>query len=534
MVAELLRLRLRVLVNELRGGLGRGIAVALAWLAAVAGTIALLVGADWMSQHSDVFVTRATIAVGTWLTLAAFILPMITVRAEPLAPRAFLGYPLTPGAINVATFLLPLIGPTILLIPISFAPAVAWADEPSALPIAWAVAPLIVVLGMILLDLGRQVGVALRHRPRASAWADFLGAFALLFGLVIVLIVLSPRISELRWVEAFSKPVRVFVLDNLDAVAMTPFGMLWAAVADGSEPLGDPAAGWVRVWFALAVILALGGLRFGLVHRRLQSSRRAPAPRRVRIPGWFARFPATPVGAVGARSTTYWIRDPRYFATLSIVPVIPALLLLAFWVGGVPFSYAALVPLPVLSLLLGWATIHNDLAYDSTAFWQHVSAQTRGSHDRHGRAVPVLVIGALLLAVGIPLTLWAYGSSDIAPALAGVCIALLLGGIGVGSAYSARFPYPAPRPGDPAWQSPQVAGSIGGVAQSMSLLFAVIVAAPAFAAAAAWWIMGGRWGWIALGVGALSGLIAYFIGVRAGGVAIDRRGPELLAFTLRN
>ena len=80
----------------------------------------------------------------------------------------------------------------------------------------------------------------------------------------------------------------------------------------------------------------------------------------------------------------------------------------------------------------------------------------------------------------------------------------------------------------------RVVGSIGGVAQSMSLLFSVLVAAPAFLAAAAWWLMGGRWGWIALGVGAVSGLVAYFAGIRIGGLVVDRRGSELLAFTMRH
>lgn len=534
MVAELLRLRLRVVANGFRGGALRAVGVALAWIAGIVGTVLLLVGAEWMSHHSDVFVTRATIAVGTWLLLAAFIIPMITVRTEPLAPRAFLGYPISNAAIGVATFLLPLIGPTILLIPAALAPAVAWGDEPSALPIAQAAVPLIVILAMQLLDLGRQAGVALRHRSRAAKWADVLGALALIVGLVIVLIVLSPRISELRWVEVLAAPVRTFVLDNLDAVAMTPFGILWAAIAQGALPLGDPEAAWARLWFSVAVIVVLAGVRAGLVQRQLQAARRAPAPRRVRVPGWFRQFGATPVGAVGARSTTYWIRDPRYYATLAIVPVLPALILLAFWIGGVPFQYAVLVPLPVLALFIGWATIHNDTAYDSTAFWQHLSAQVRGTHDRQGRTVPVLVIGAALLAIGVPLTAWGYGSTAIIPPLTGVCLALLLGGIGVGSAYSARFPYAAPRPGDPAWRSPQVVGSIGGVAQSMSLLFSVLVAAPAFLAAAAWWLMGGRWGWIALGVGAVSGLVAYFAGIRIGGLVVDRRGSELLAFTMRH
>jgi hypothetical protein len=42
------------------------------------------------------------------------------------------------------------------------------------------------------------------------------------------------------------------------------------------------------------------------------------------------------------------------------------------------------------------------------------------------------------------------------------------------------------------------------------------------------------WDWISLLVGVQAGLIALFIGIRAGGVAFDRRSPELLAFTMRH
>ena len=534
MVAELLRLRLRVLANSFRGTPARVFGVVLGWLAAIGGGYALLKGAEWLSHQSDVYVMRASVVVGTWLMLAALLVPMLVVRRYALDPRAFLGYPLAPASISIATFFLPLIGPTILLIPLAYLPAVVWADEPTALDVAWWAAPLIVLMGMLLLELGRLAGVALWHRPRASARVNALVVALLLAGFAVVVVVLAPRIPGLGWLELVTLPVRDFVTANLSVVASTPFGMLWAAVADGSVPLGDPDATWPRLWFAVAAIVALGGLRFGIVHRHLQASRRAPAPRRVKIPGWFARFPANPVGAVGARSMTYWLRDPRYYVTLAIVPALPLMLLVPLWVGGVPFEITILVPLPVVTLLVAWAASHNDVAFDSTAFWQHVSAQTKGTHDRQGRTFPVLVIGALLLAVGIPLTVWGFGDTAIAAPLTGVCIALLLGAIGVGSAYSARYPYAAPRPGDPAWQSPQAVGGHGGVAQAMSLLISLLVATPALCAAAAWWLFGGNWGWIALGAGIVSGLIAYAAGVRGGGATIDARGPELLAFTLRN
>src|SRR5690606_40751042 len=52
----------------------------------------------------------------------------------------------------------------------------------------------------------------------------------------------------------------------------------------------------------------------------------------------------------------------------------------------------------------------------------------------------------------------------------------LLAGVGVSSVVSARSPYPATRPGDPAWRQPQVAGASGGGVQGGSLLVILLIA----------------------------------------------------------
>jgi ABC-2 type transport system permease protein len=257
--------------------------------------------------------------------------------------------------------------------------------------------------------------------------------------------------------------------------------------------------------------------------------------RAARVPGWFRRTPATPAGAVTARSFIYWVRDPRYRVVFGILPLLPILTVLAFFIGGVPGRIGAFVPLAMMVLVLAWSTIHNDVAYDSTAVWSHVVAQTRGLHDRLGRAWPVLVFGAILIAIGTPLTVWAQGDPDSLPAVLGINIALLFGGVGVGSATSPRFPYPAPHPGDGAFTYPQASGGTGGGTQAGSFLLTIVVALPPIAATA-FWLMGypGPLVWIALATGVVAGVLALVLGIRSGASAFDRRGPELLAFTVQN
>ncbi len=218
-----------------------------------------------------------------------------------------------------------------------------------------------------------------------------------------------------------------------------------------------------------------------------------------------------------------------------MLPVVPVVILLACFVAGIPFSISVLIPLPLVVLLLAWATLHNDVAYDSTAMWTHVAAQTRGVHDRVGRMLPVLAMGIPTVIVGTAATAWGHGDWMIAPAVFGVSIALLLGGIGVSSLISARFPYPATRPGDAPFQQPLVDGSSGADSQAGSVLLILLVAAPAVTATV-FELLGvaGPWNWIALAAGLVAGLAILAIGIRVGGTTFDRRAPELLEFAVRH
>ncbi|TXK17131.1 hypothetical protein [Homoserinibacter sp. GY 40078] len=533
MVAQLLRLRLRVLLNAFRRPPGQAFGLAVVLVLAVVGAAVLWFAAPALTDTDGPFAISATVVIGSWLVLASLLLPLMLVRREDLPPRAFLGYPISSAAVCVALFVFLIVGPGILIVPIAFAPVRAWSD-PLSVQMAWAAAPLLLLQGLLTMSLARRGGVALRRRPRLGRLVRVVGTVVLIVVGVAALLEIARRVPELLWVVRLGRPFYGMVGGLVDALALTPFGMLWAAPGTATSWVDDPAAGWRMIGAGAVLVVVLAVAWFAMTGAQLSATRRHPRPRRARAPGWFRRFPATSAGAIAGRSFTYWVRDPRYLAIFVMIPVIPALMLLALWVGGVPFSISVLVPLPVLTLLVAWSTLHNDVAYDSTAVWQHVASPTQGAADRSGRAVPVLIWGTLLLAAGIPLTAWGHGATDVVVPLTGVCVALLLGGVGIASAFSARFPYAAPRPGDRAWQSPQVPGSQGGVAQSMSILLTLLVAAPALGASALWWLHGGFWGWVALAAGVGAGLTAYAGGLRAGGATFDRRGPELLAFTSRN
>ena len=533
MVAELLRLRFRILANGVRRPPAQVVAILVGLAGGVVGVVLAWNGAGWVRGLDDAFAARAITSVGAWLSVAALLLPMMFVRRSVLPARAFLGYPISIAGVCLTFLLYALVGPGILLVPMAIAPVAAWPDA-SSQQLAAAAAPVLFLQSLFTIMLARELGMVLRRHPRVAAWIDIVGLVVLMVGAAIVFVVIAPRIPALMDLVRAMTPFNSFFRRVPEVLAETPFGMLWAAPGYASTSVDDPDGAWRLIGLAVPLVLVLAAVWIAVIGLQLRPTRRLPGPRRTRVPGWFARFPATPSGAIAARSVTYWLRDPRYRAVYGVLPLVVVISLLALWIGGVPFTYSVLVPLPLMTLLIAWSTIHNDVAYDNTAVWQHVAAQTRGTDDRRGRAVPVLIWGVALLAIGIPLTAWGHGDLRVAAPLAGVCIALLLGGVGVGSLYSARFPYAAPRPGDPAWQAPQVAASQGGIAQGVSLLLVLLCAVPAFACAVMWWIEGGWWGWFSLGAGVIVGGAVLALGIRVGGRSFDARGPELLAFTQRN
>jgi ABC-2 type transport system permease protein len=538
-VAQLLRLKLRLFANGFRRPLWIVIVSGIGLAIAIAAVLVVTIGAGAVHEFDDDSARRIIIIVGSYLSLAAFVLPFMLVRHELLDPRALRGYRIRSATVAIVILVLSIVGPLLLIAPIAWAPTWAWRD-PEAVRIAQLAAPILFVQGVLSVRLGVAAGAALANRERWSRRVRVIGAAILLVGIPPVIAVLIPRFAPLATGEPrgfYVALVQVSSYFRTEAIAdglqWTPLGALWAAPSFSvfRQPELGPQALWVGGITAF-VLLVLWFVAVRLVFR---ATRRIPVERRGGTPGWFRRMPSTPTGAIAARSFTYWIRDPRYRAVLGFLPFVPLVILTASLIGGFPLPWAFLLCLPIMILLLSLSTVHNDVAYDSTAVWTHVAAQTHGTHDRIGRLIPVVVGGAILIAVATPLTAWGYGDFRITPAILGVNIALLLGGVGVSSGLSARFPYAAPRPGDPAFQQPAVQGSTGVGAQAIAVLCTLIVAAPATVLGIlALMNPAFPWDWISLLVGVQAGLIALFIGIRAGGVAFDRRSPELLAFTMRH
>ena len=128
----------------------------------------------------------------------------------------------------------------------------------------------------------------------------------------------------------------------------------------------------------------------------------AAESRKVRASNWVDRlYPATPAGGVAARSLRYWRRDPRYLAGIAGFMVAPVIIIVTQVTNpdGLP-ELAAFAP-----ALIGWlvgVSVAQDLSYDGSAFWLHVSSGLRGADDRAGR------VWAAITVVFLPVTVMLF------------------------------------------------------------------------------------------------------------------------------
>ncbi len=241
--------------------------------------------------------------------------------------------------------------------------------------------------------------------------------------------------------------------------------------------------------------------------------------------GAFGWFPGTPIGAVAARSLTYWRRDPRYAKALLVVPLIPGVM---FFSGGGSGRGMLLAAAPLVALVLGWS-ISADVAYDGTAFWTHVSTPLEGRADRAGRMIAAALIGVPVVLVLVTVSVGVAGRWDVLPALLGASLGLLLTAYGGASVVSARVVYPVAKPEENPFTAQQ-GGSMAAVVSQLLGWGAVLgLSLPEL-------VLGGvaagihsvPLGVVALVVGIGCGTVVAVLGIRVGGRALDAGAPDLL------
>jgi ABC-2 type transport system permease protein len=522
-VEQLFRLKLRLLGNAFRRspwqlvgllvGLVYGLGMA---IVAVATLISL--------RLADVgFASRPVILFGAIIVIGFIVVPLVFGVDDVLDPRKFSLFGIPSGRLARSLAIAGLIGvPSLAMTLIALAQIVTWARGPLPVILAVIGVPLIVLTCLLCSRVSVSVGAFVLSSRRSRDTAGLL-AFVALVLVTFAFVLLFRTDWQKHGLQIFTSLA--------DAMGWSPFGAVWAAPADAAA--GNVGAALAKELIAIVFVGLLWLAWHALVKLMLVTQPRAAEARSYHGLGFFKTARVTPASVIAERSITYWVRDARYHASLLVIPVVPFFLMAPLAIIGVPTHILALLPVPVMALFLGWS-IHNDISYDHTAIWLHIASGTTGRDDRIGRLAPPLVVGVPLLLIASVICAPLYGDWGILPALIGVGFGVLCTGLGLSSIGSARFPYPAVRPGDSPFAAPQAVGSASAIIQSLSFFITFILASPTFVLAFIALFEPGFWSWGALLCGLVLGSLALWRGVVWGGEIFDRRAPEILGASVRN
>jgi ABC-2 type transport system permease protein len=522
-VAQFLRLKLTLLANILRRSTWQLIGMILAILYGLGITVSVTVALIGLRTTTPEIAHSITVVFGSVVVLAFLLLPLVFGVDDTLDPRKFSLYGIPTGRLAVGLAAAAAISvPTVVVAVFSIAQVVTWTR--GIVPVLLALIAAIVIVPTCIL--AGRVTTAIASFFLSSRRARDASAILLLLALAAA----APLVAIFAGVDwgATGLPI---VRRIAAVVGWTPLGAAWSVPGDAA--VDDLAAAAAKLLIAVAFLALLWFAWRGLVSMMLVTQATEAGAKKYTGLGWFEQFPTTPTGAVAARSLTYWIRDARYRVSLVVIPIVPIVMVVALNVAGVPWPIIAWVPVPVMCLFLGWS-IHNDIAYDSTAFWTHVSSNTSGQADRWGRVIPALIFGIPLVVVGSLVTVGVADQWVALPGLIGLSAGVLGVGLGISSVISAAFPYPAVRPGDSPFAQPQAAGTAGSFMQALSFFLTTGSAIPVVFFVFLGDTTTTGWYWVALGVGLLLGLVVLLGGIAIGARIVSRRAPEILAFTLQN
>lgn len=515
MVAHLMRMKLAITVNGWKKSTAQ-LVLAILFMAYLLLVLVMLAVGSWFMTELETEIR------GTILAFAG----SVAVLGWIVIPVFFTGVDLTLDPANFATFGIP----TRQLVP------------------GLAMAGLVTVPGAATL-LGFLVSsLAWRDTPGALLLAVVTTALGAVFCLCISYAVTGllagitgqRRIREIMSIVAFIPLMLAGVIisgiaESMEAaleqlpgvgsvLAWTPLGSFTAApwaVAEGRFLEAALQALLCLVWVAGAVLL------WQLAVDRSYAKGRGSGPASTRTQsgtGLLGVFPGTPAGAIAARSLVYWLKDPRYSASLVVLP----LLLVLFWFLGFQSGDYIMILLmgPITGFMLGYS-ISADISYDGSAFALHVTSGVSGRDDRVGRVGSLLAWGIPVTMLFTVATVWMAAQWNLLPGLLGLGLGALLTGAGVSALVSARFIYPVPPPGASPFATPE-----GGSMRMMLIsVGAMIVVGALILPELVLYIVALVTGnmlfqWLTLVVGLGLGAFLLWIGIRKGGRWFDRAQSE--------
>jgi ABC-2 type transport system permease protein len=516
MVAHLVRLRFRLLINGLTRNPWQAVAVILGIFYALILLVLVIAGLFSISFIPTEAGRSISVLGGAVLVLGWTVLPLLSSGVdETVEPSKLATFPIPINTLVLALAVSGLLGvPGVVTTLIAIATGLVWWQT----PLIAVVAIVCGTVGAATCIVGSRMLAALTARVSSGRRAREAKTVLV----IIPLVLLGPAILG---VSSLFREFSDLFPTVAGVVAWTPLGAIWAV--PGDLALGNPGHAALHALIGLAT-LAISVLvwRWALDRALERPGHTTSASGSHRGLGWFTIFPGTPSGAVAARALTYWARDPRYTQSLISIPLVPALV---FFYSGASGDLTGLLFVgPIVAVLLGMS-IYTDVSYDNTAFTLHLQTGVSGRDDRWGRVLALSVFAlptTIILTVG---SVWVSDSWERLTGLLGISLGLLLTGFALSSLISGRFAFSVPAPGDNPFKSRPGGGFTLMLSMVASWSALAILALPEMVLALLSFATDQPiLGWLALVIGAGKGAGLLIIGVRWGGKILDDNGAELL------
>lgn len=517
MVATLLRLRFRVLGNQLTRSPWQLVGFIFGALYGAGVLVGAIIGLVLLGFGELALATNVIVGAGSLVTLGWVLGPLIAFGVDTtLDPQRLVVFPMSLRRMMVALTLAGVCGiPGMVTSAAALGTLATWIHWPVAIFAAIVCIPLAVLTAVVASRTVASLASGLGGKRRLREASGVL--------VFIPLMLAGPIIAGVATGFALNLDTLLVVIRIM---GWTPVGAAWAVPADAAA--GDWVAAAAKLVIALATLALLWtlwrwSLADSLAHPRV-SSAASVQPGRI---GLFGRVPSTAGGAVFARSLTYWVRDPRYLRQLIVVPLIPVLLWFYIRDGDVAagLSFSA----PLIALMVG-IVLYADISYDGTAFGTEVASGVSGRADRAGRTLAAAVIAVPLVLVSAVLPFLFSGNWAQFPGILGMSIGILLTSYGVCAVTSAQLVVPVAASGDNAFKRVPGSTFLQGLTFFGIWLVAIVLSSPAIVLGLIAFFTGDAvLSWIAFLVGTVMGLVCVVVGIVVGGRLLDRSGPVLLS-----
>ncbi|MCP2638469.1 hypothetical protein K0817_018095 [Microbacterium sp. HD4P20] len=517
MVATLLRLRFRVLGNQLMRSPWQLVGFVFGALYGLGLLVAIVVGLVFLGFGDLALAANVIVGAGSLVTLAWAVVPLIAFGVDTtLDPDRLVVFPMSQARMMVALTLAGVCGiPGIVTSAATLATIATWVHWPAAI-VAWVVsAPLAVLTAVVA---SRTVATLASGFGSGRRFREVSGIL-----IFIPLILAGPIIAAVATGLSAGGGA---LLDILPVLGWTPLGAAWAVPADAAA--GDLIAAAAKLLIALATLAVLWLLwRKALARSLVRPRHSSAAAVKPGALGWFGRVRTGAAGAIFARALTYWTRDPRYLRQLVGAPLVP--LVLWFYArDGDPFVALAFSA-PIIAFVIG-IVVYADISYDGTAFGTELITGASGRADRIGRtfAAAAVALPLVLLAAILPFAF--SGQWQQFPGILGMSIAILFVCYGVCAVTSAQLVVPVAASGDNPFKRVPGSTFLQGLAFFGIWLAALLLSAPAvIVGAIGFFTHNAVLSWIAFAGGIVLGTVVLAVGVLVGGNMLNRTGPVLLA-----